>query len=339
MATNIDSALMPFDPAMMGMEPAIEIEIENPDSVTIGGDGLEITLEPGEDDDSDDHGANLAESMDEAALQALGSELLELIDADITSRKEWVETYIKGLEVLGMKYEERTEPWSGACGVYSSLLSEAAIRFQSEMITETFPARGPVKTKIVGAIDRLKEEAAERVREDMNYRLTEEMISYRPEHERLLFSLGLTGAAFKKIYARPDQDNPDAVFVPAEDLVMPFGASNVYEAERVTHCMRKTKNDLRKLQVAGFYRDVDLGEPQQVLTDIEKKKAEEEGYALVEAEWISAAADVEWDDAEAAAEAADLVARMATIPDEVVYGPLYPQVDDEDEEEEVDEAA
>lgn len=287
MATNIDRALTPSLLPLMGFEgmseePAIEIEIENPDSVTIGADGLEITLEPGEDDDSDDHGANLAESMDEAALQALGSELLELIDADITSRKEWVETYIKGLEVLGMKYEERTEPWSGACGVYSSLLSEAAIRFQSEMITETFPARGPVKTKIVGAIDRLKEEAAERVREDMNYRLTEEMTSYRPEHERLLFSLGLTGAAFKKIYARPDQDNPDAVFVPAEDLIMPFGASNVYEAERVTHCMRKTKNDLRKLQVAGFYRDVDLGEPQQVLTDIEKKKAEEEGYALNE---------------------------------------------------------
>ena len=281
MATNIDSALMPFDPAMMGMEPAIEIEIENPDSVTVGVDGLEITLEP-EKATEDDHEANLAEFMDEAALQALGSELLELVDADITSRKEWVETYTKGLEVLGMKYEERTEPWSGACGVYSSLLSEAAIRFQSEMITETFPARGPVKTKIVGAIDRLKEEAAERVREDMNYRLTEEMVSYRPEHERLLFSLGLTGAAFKKIYGRPDQDNPDAVFVPAEDLIMPYGATNVYEAERVTHLMRKTKNDLRKLQVAGFYRDVDLGEPQQVLTDIEKKKSEEEGYSLNE---------------------------------------------------------
>ena len=201
MATNIDKSLYTGIPPLPELEtpemPDIEIEIENPDSVTVGADGLEITLIPGDDDLDEGFEANLAETMDEGALQTLASELIELVDADITSRKDWMETYVKGLEVLGLKYEERTEPWSGACGVYSPLLSEAAIRFQSEMITETFPAQGPVKTQIIGAVDKFKEEAAERVRQDMNYRLTEEMVSYRPEHERLLFSLGLVGAAFK----------------------------------------------------------------------------------------------------------------------------------------------
>jgi hypothetical protein len=190
--------------------------------------------------------------------------------------------FVKGLEVLGMKYEERTEPWNGACGVYSPLLTEAAIRFQSEMITETFPAQGPVKTQIIGAIDRLKEEAAERVRDDMNYMLTERMIDYRSEHERMLYSLGLSGAAFKKIYPNPSTELPAAPFVPAEDLIMPYGASNVYTAERVTHVMRKTENEIKKLQVAGFYRDVELGEPVRFFTDIEKKKAEEQGYTLTD---------------------------------------------------------
>jgi len=286
MATNFDRAMTPSPLALLP-EPSpddpgmIEIEIENPDSVTVGVDGLEITLEPGEEGE-EGFGDNLAETMPEDALQALASDLLELVDADINSRKDWVKAYIDGLEVLGLKYEERTEPWSGACGVYSPLLAEAAIRFQSEMITETFPAQGPVKTQIVGAINRLKEEAAERVREDMNYRLTEEMVSYRPEHERLLFSLGLVGAAFKKLYKVPGQKNPEAVYIPAEDLIIPYGAANVYTAERVTHVMRKTKNEVKKLQVAGFYRDVELGEPEHIVTDIEKKKAEEEGYALNE---------------------------------------------------------
>jgi hypothetical protein len=190
--------------------------------------------------------------------------------------------FVKGLEVLGMKYEERTEPWNGACGVYSPLLTEAAIRFQSEMITETFPAQGPVKTQIIGAIDRLKEEAAERVRDDMNYMLTERMIDYRSEHERMLYSLGLAGSAFKKIYPNPSTELPAAPFVPAEDLIMPYGASNVYTAERVTHVMRKTENEIKKLQVAEFYRDVELGEPVRFFTDIEKKKAEEQGYTLTD---------------------------------------------------------
>jgi hypothetical protein len=265
----------------MGDEPAIEIEIENPDAVSIGIDGVEIELMP-EPETADTFDANLAEYMDEGELQTLASELIDLVDADINSRKDWTDMFVKGLEVLGMKYEERTEPWNGACGVYSPLLTEAAIRFQSEMITETFPAQGPVKTQIIGAVDRLKEEAAERVRDDMNYMLTERMIDYRSEHERMLYSLGLSGAAFKKIYPNPSTELPAAPFVPAEDLVMPYGASNVYTSERVTHVMRKTENEIKKLQVAGFYKDVELGEPVRFFTDIEKKKAEEQGYTLTD---------------------------------------------------------
>jgi hypothetical protein len=281
MATNFDPAMMPLDTALMGDEPAIEIEIENPEAVSIGIDGLEIDLMP-EPETADTFDANLAEYMDDGELQTLASELIDLVDADINSRKDWTDMFVKGLEVLGMKYEERTEPWNGACGVYSPLLTEAAIRFQSEMITETFPAQGPVKTQIIGAVDRLKEEAAERVRDDMNYMLTERMIDYRSEHERMLYSLGLSGAAFKKIYPNPSTELPAAPFVPAEDLVMPYGASNVYTAERVTHVMRKTENEIKKLQVAGFYKDVELGEPVRFFTDIEKKKAEEQGYTLTD---------------------------------------------------------
>jgi hypothetical protein len=205
-----------------------------------------------------------------------------LVDADINSRKDWTESYVKGLEVLGLKYEERTEPWSGACGVYSSLLNEAAIRFQSEMITETFPAQGPVKTQIVGEETPENTEAAERVRDDMNFRLTEEMIEYRPEHERLLYNLGLAGAAFKKVYYDPAIGRQTAPFIPAEDVIIPYGASNVYNAERVTHVMRKTKNDIKKLQVSGFYKEADLGDPVSIFSDIEKKKAEEQGYSLTD---------------------------------------------------------
>jgi len=268
MATNIDRAMVPADRPVVS-EPVMEIEIENPDRVTVGVDGLEVVLEP-EEEAAEEFEANLAEFMDEGALSSLASELVELVDADINSRKDWTEMYIKGLEVLGMKYEERTEPWSGACGVFSPLLTEAAVRFQSEMIVETFPAQGPVKTQIIGEITRVKEEVADRVREDMNVTLTEKMVDYRSEHERMLYSLGLSGAAFKKIYPDDNTALPAAPFVPAEDLIIPYGASNVYTAERVTHVMRKTKNEIRKLQVSGFYRDVELGEPAQFFTDIEK---------------------------------------------------------------------
>lgn len=263
-----------------GNESPIEIEVVNPESVTIGVGDVEITLEP--DDVSDDFGRNLAEEMDEGELSKIASDLIEEIDSDIASRRDWVEMYVKGLEVLGMKYEERTEPWSGACGVYSTVLTEAAIRFQSETITETFPAQGPVKTKIVGAINQMTEEIAERVREDMNYKLTDEMPEYRPEHERMLYSLGLAGSAFKKVYFDPSLGRQVAMFIPAEDLIIPYGASNVMTAERVTHTMRKTKNEIRKLQVSGFYRDVDLGEPTTIHSDIEKKKAEDQGFSLTD---------------------------------------------------------
>ena len=278
MATNIDRALVP---SMLPVEdgPALEIEIENPDSVTIGMGGLEVVLEP-EEEGEEDFDSNLAEYMDEGELDTIASDLVALVDADINSRKDWSEMYIKGLEVLGMKYEERTEPWSGACGVFSPLLTEAAVRFQSEMIVETFPAQGPVKTQIIGEITRIKEEVADRVRDDMNICMTEKMIDYRSEHERLLYSLGLSGAAFKKIYPDESTRLPSAPFIPAEDMIIPYGASNVYTAERVTHVMRKTKNEMKKLQFSGFYRDLELGEPVQFFSDIEKKKAEEQGFNL-----------------------------------------------------------
>ena len=261
--------------------PAVEVEIEDPEGVKIGIDGLEIDLMP-ESETAEEFGANLAEYMTEAELNTLASDLLELVDADITSRRDWVDMYVRGLEVLGMKYEDRTEPWEGACGVYSTVLTEAAIRFQSETIIETFPAAGPVKTEIIGAIDKLKEEAAERVREDMNYKLTEEMPEYRPEHERMLYNLGLAGAAFKKVYKDPSLGRQTSIFVGAEDIIIPYGASSARTAERVTHTMRKTKNDIRKLQVAGFYRECDLGEPVTFHTDIEKRKAEDQGYTLTD---------------------------------------------------------
>ena len=263
--------------------PAIEIEIENPDDVKIGVGGLEIDLMPeAETPDDIPFDANLADFMDEGELQKIAGDIVALVEADITSRKDWVETYVKGLEVLGMRYEERTEPWDGACGVFSTLLTEAAVRFQSETIIETFPAAGPVKTEIVGAIDRLKEEAAERVRDDMNWRLTEQMPEYRTEHERMLFNLGLAGCAFKKVYFDTSKNRQVSMFIPAEDVILPWGCSGVRDAERATHVLRKSENDLKRLQVSGFYRDVDLGEPVTFFSDIEKKKAEDQGYTLTE---------------------------------------------------------
>ena len=285
MATNMMDKGMyaaPIGLGMESMEPDLEIEIENPDAVTLSDGSMEITLEPGDEKQDGEFGANLAEEMDEGELANLASDLLELVDADISSRKDWTETYVKGLEVLGTKYEERTEPWNGACGVYSTVLTEAAIRFQSETITETFPAQGPVKTEIIGAIDKLKEQAAQRVQDDMNFKLTEEMPEYRPEHERMLFNLGLAGSAFKKVYFDPGLGRQTSIFVPAEDVIIPYGSSGARMAERVTHVMRKTKNDIKKLQVAGFYRDIDLGEPVMSHTDVEKKKAEEQGYSVTD---------------------------------------------------------
>lgn len=262
-----------------------DFEIES-DAINELPDGsVEVTLEKesimlGDADGEFDE--NLAENMEEDALNLLASELIEEVEADINSRKDWAETYVRGLEVLGFKYEQRTEPWDDACGVYSTVLAEAAIRFQAETMSETFPASGPVKTKIIGAIDKVKEDAARRVQNDMNYKLTEEMVEYRSEHERMLYSLGLAGSSFKKVYFDPTLGRQASIYISAEDVIVPYGASHIQSAERVTHVMRKTENEMAKLQAAGFYREVDLGEPQSFFTDIEKKKAEEGGYTLTD---------------------------------------------------------
>ena len=261
----------------------LEIEIVNPEMVTLDDGSVEITLVPGADMEGEmSFGMNLADVLDESDLNELSQEILGLVDADIDSRKDWADTFVKGLDVLGFKYEERSEPWEGSCGVYSTVLAEAAIRFQAETMSETFPAAGPVRTKILGEETKDKEDASLRVKADMNYELTERMVEYRPEHERLLYSLGLAGSAFKKVYFDPNLGRQVAVYIPAEDVIIPYGASNIETAERVTHVMRKTKNELKKLQVSGFYRDFDLGEPQPFHTDIEKAKAEEGGFSLTD---------------------------------------------------------
>ena len=277
----LDKALYTNVPKLNTVEPDIEIEVENPESMKVGIGGIEIDLDP-KDENSEEFDSNLAEEMDEGELQSLAGKLIQEVEDDIHSRKDWAETYVRGLEVLGMKYEERTEPWNGACGVFSTVLTEAAIRFQAETITETFPAAGPVKTEIVGAIDRLKMESAQRVQNHMNFYLTEKMPEYRPEHERLLLNLGLIGSAFKKVYPDQNLDRPVSMYVGAEDLIMPYGSSGVMHCERVTHMMRKTKNEIEKLQAAGFYRDIELGEPIHIPTDIEKKKADESGYSITD---------------------------------------------------------
>jgi hypothetical protein len=266
----------------MGMAPPIEIEIEDPESVRIGMGDIEIELTPDAEEGDEEFDANLADFMDDSALDSLGGELVGDFDKDINDRKDWIRTYVEGLKLLGLKYEERTEPWAGACGVFHPMLTESVVRFQSEGIMETFPAAGPVKTQILGKDTPLKEEASARVREDMNYQLTEVMVEYRPEHEKLLWNLPLSGSAFKKVYYDPSIGRQVAMFIPAEDIVVPYGASNLERAERVTHVMRKTENEIIKLQEAGFYSDVDLGEPSSELDDIEKQKAEETGMSATE---------------------------------------------------------
>jgi len=252
---------------------------------------IELELEPidGEEElveetvgTADEFDANLAEFLDDSVLATLGEELVGDFDKDTNDRKDWIQTYVDGLKLLGLKYEDRTEPWQGACGVFHPMLTESVVRFQSEAMMETFPAMGPVKTQIVGAIDVLREEASARVREDMNYQLTEVMTEYRSEHEKLLWSLPLAGSAFKKVYFDPSKGRQVATFIPAEDIVVPYGASNIEDAERVTHVMRKTANELKKLQHAGFYLDEDLGEPIVELDDIEKQKAEENGMSAIQ---------------------------------------------------------
>ena len=265
------------------MEADLSIEIVDPEMVTLSDGSMEITLIPDVNEtDLMAFDANLVDALDEGLLNELSGELIGMVDADVDSRKDWAETYVKGLDILGFKYEERTTPWQGACGVNSTVLAEAAIRFQAETMSETFPAQGPVRVKVLGKETKEKLEAAERVKADMNYELTENMVEYRPEHERMLYSLGLAGSAFKKVYFDPNIGRQAAIYIPAEDVIVPYGASNIESAERVTHVMRKTKNEIMKLQVSGFYAGVELGDPRPFHTDIEEKKAEEGGYDITD---------------------------------------------------------
>ena len=281
MATNIDKGLYQapagLESAATDVEP-IEIEIEDPESVEIRAGGLEIEIEKAEPT-ADDFDANLVDFMDDQALEQLAGDLSAEVDNDRSSRKDWEETYKDGLKLLGLKYEERTEPWDGASGVFHPMITEAVVRFQSESITETFPAKGPVMTKIIGKETRDRVEAAHRVAEDMNYQLTEVMVEFRPEHERMLWSLPCSGSAFKKVYFDPNLGRQTSVFVPAEDVLLPYGTTDIFTCHRITHVMRKTKNDIVKLQQAGFYTDIELGEPSSVVDDIQKAKDEETGFS------------------------------------------------------------
>ena len=257
-------------------EEPIEVTVEDPEAVNISGPGFEIEIEKTEDES--EFSKNLAEEMDEGQLAALANTLLQDYETDISSRKDWIQTYVDGLELLGMKLEERMEPWPGACGVYHPLLTEAVVKFQAETMMETFPASGPVKTKIIGKETPETKKAAERVQDDMNHQLVDVMYEYRPEHERMLWGLGLAGNAFKKVYFDPALGRQVSMFVPAEDVVVPYGASSLEAAERVTHVMRKTENEVKRLQHEGFYRDVDLGKPNNVMDEVEKKIAEKLGF-------------------------------------------------------------
>jgi len=278
----IDKALyqapMGIDEAAAMEEPLdIEIEIEDPEAVELSIDGTPI-LRMEKAEDEDDFNDNLAEHMDDGELAELAGDLIGDFDSDISSRKDWIQTYVDGLELLGLKIEERSEPWEGACGVYHPLLSEALVKFQAETMMSIFPAAGPVKTLIIGKETPEKKAASERVRDDMNYQLTDAMPEYRPETERMLWGLGLAGNAFKKVYYDPALERQVSLYVPAEDVVVPYGASDLASSPRVTHVMRKTENELRKLQVNGFYRDVDLGDPVNSLDEVEKKIAEKMGF-------------------------------------------------------------
>lgn len=275
---SLNQAPLGMSPMMTEMDegPDIEIEIEDPESVSIGIDGLEIEIDPSEDEG--DFNDNLAEDLDESVLTQLAGDLLGEFDEDISSRKDWIQTYVDGLELLGMKVEDRTEPWPGACGVHHPLLSEAVVKFQAETMSETFPAQGPVRTQIIGKETNEKKDAAARVQEDMNYQLTDVMVEYRPEHERMLWGLGLAGNAFKKVYFDPSLGRQVSMYVAAEDVVVPYGASSLEVAERVTHVMRKTPNELRKLQASGFYRDVDLPDPINSMDEVEQKISEQLGF-------------------------------------------------------------
>ena len=256
-------------------EEGIEIEIVDPEEVNIHMDGLDISIEPSEDE----FNLNLAEEMDEGEMSSLAGDLDGDISNDKGSRKDWEKAYVEGLKLLGLQFEERTEPWSGASGVFHPMITEAVVRFQSESITEMFPAQGPVRTKIIGEETPEKKEAAVRVEDDMNYELTEVMKEFRPEIERMLWSLPATGSAFKKVYFDPNLGRQVSMFIPAEDILLPYGTTDLDTCYRLTHVMRKTKNEIIKLQQAGFYRDIDLPDPGKEQDNIKKAKDKETGFS------------------------------------------------------------
>ena len=268
-ATPVDG-LIEQDPE----EADITIAIEDPESVAIETEdgGMIIDFDPNAIEVGDQgFDSNLADFMDDDILMELGNELVSAYNGDKDSRADWEETYTKGLDQLGLKIEERTQPWAGACGVFHPMLSEAVIRFQSQSITEMFPAQGPVRTKIVGKITDEKTKQAQRVQDYLNYLLTHQMSEYRTETEKMLFSLPLAGSAFRKVYFDPSLDRPSSIFVPAEDVVVNYGASDLETCERATHVMRKSSNAVRKMQVNGFYRDIELPAGSQNTSDITKK--------------------------------------------------------------------
>ena len=265
--------------ALAEEEPDIEIEIEDPESVNIKMGDVELEIDP-DAEDGEDFNQNLVEVMEDGDLQLLAGDLSEDIDNDIASRKDWEKMYKDGITLLGLKFEERTEPWSGACGVFHPMITEAVVRFQSDTIMETFPAKGPAKTQIIGKETPEKKEAAVRVEDDMNYQLTEKMPEYRLEHEKMLWNLPSAGSAFKKIYFDPSLARQVAIFIPAEDVILPYGASDIETCSRITHRMRKNKNELLKLMNAGFYAEVDLNdEPDTFLNEIQQKKDKETGFS------------------------------------------------------------
>ena len=255
----------------------IEIEIVDPEAVHIKVGDLEIGMEKGEEDEGFDN--NLSEEVSETALATLAGDLDRSIDQDKNSRKDWEKAYTEGLKLLGLHIEERTEPWDGASGVFHPMITEAVVRFQSEMITETFPAQGPVRSKIIGKETNETREISINVQDDMNNELTEVMKEFRPEHERMLWSLPATGSAFKKVYYDPNLGRQVSMFIPAEDIILPYGTTDMDTCYRVTHVMRKTKNEIVKLQNAGFYRDIELPDPSRAREDIQMAKDRETGFS------------------------------------------------------------
>ena len=262
-------------------EEEVTIEVVNPDAVSVetedGGMVIDFTGEQVEEIMGGEFDRNLAEEIEENDLQEMASELLSSFQSDRQSRSEWAKSYVKGLDLLGMRIEERQQPWAGSSGVFHPILTESIVRFQAQAMGEIYPASGPVRTKILGKMSVEKTEQAQRVENEMNYLLTEEMTEYRDETEQMLFKLPLAGSAFKKVYYDPIMERPCAMFVPAEDFVVSYGASDLMTCERYTHVMKKTSNDIMKLINNGFYRDIELPDPEPDMSDIQEKYDELDG--------------------------------------------------------------